>query len=190
LAELLWCDNNDDDNKNGDGQVVQDQKKKKKQEMPFGFLKMDIFRMKGVMAVQGSKDDENDDDQKDGGDEGGNGAGAGGSGCGRVSAFKHVLQAVHGLFEVTRSGEKWCDDDGDDSSSSSSDHNGRAAAAVAAAAAAGTEVPAVGSAASPSLLSPLPSTASAKLRLVVIGRHLDRRKLEHGLDSCCVPWSG
>jgi G3E family GTPase len=77
----------------------------KAEDSPFGFLAMEVFRMKGILSVEGS-------DQK------------------------HILQVVHGLFEVKESSESWTDG------------------------------------------------AERRSKVVIIGRNLNRRKLESGMEAC------
>ena len=134
---------------------------------PFGFLKMEIFRMKGVLAIRQGDDgtgaawtaprnanicaggeDQNDVGQRERNEEGAVPAAF-------VDEFKHVLQAVHGLFETSATAERW--------------ERGE---------------------------SPVQCTEerdAAKLkcgvRVVVIGRHLNRRRIELGLRSCLLPVS-
>jgi len=70
LAALLW-DTTDTKEQSSTGGA---------HEMPFDFMKMEIFRIKGVVAIGGESQ-------------------------------KHILQAVHDLFEVVPSSEAWAPDE-------------------------------------------------------------------------------
>ena len=112
LALLLWEEPGGSTSPESDGIPVPKAK-------PFGFLGMEVYRMKAVFAARGSREDDS---------------------CptGEVSAFKHLLQVVHGTFDITKTEEHW------------------------------------------------EPTEEKGVRLVAIGKHLDRRRLEKGLEACLV----
>ena len=121
---------------------------------PFSFLAMDIFRMKGVLAVR-----RGDDGTSSGAAESSSG-GDGGASVeeGAVDVCKHVLQAVHGLFEVSASAECWEQNPACDVDASALQGQGG-----------------------------LCLRAKYSARVVVIGKHLDRRRIERGLRGCLIP---
>lgn len=132
---------------------------------PFDFMAMEVFRMKGVLAV----------------------ARRGEGGYPVVSPLKHVLQVVHGLFEVTETVEAWEVLPGAGQSpweSSQTTTEGALDAEI------GTPVGAAGSIDSASLEGQ--SSPDARkyghggVRLVVIGKNLNRRRIESGIRSCVI----
>jgi len=232
LAEILWSNEETGDKETGneddcdkDTQQRRPQGRQLKESTPFGFLGMDIFRMKGVVAVIGKDYDEDTEkvaslssapslpaypltcaiETSDTAASGfcveaagvpaaaaagclsGAGSGVGnisgrGVGADKVRAFKHVLQAVHGLFELTESGERWESDDQNDEG-----HRETAAGGISGRAIGGGCGVESGGGASESGKSRIRVGSTPGVRLVVIGRHLDRRRLERGLDACCLP---
>jgi G3E family GTPase len=136
LADLLW--ENEEEGAAGAQSEV-------KQQVPFGFLKMEIFRMKGYFGVMetdakhvetkssySSAIVANNDNASTAVNANVNVA---------VNEYKFILQVVHGLFDITETKEKW-------------DFEGGG------------------------------GDQSYSVKMVFIGKHLNRRKLELGLKSC------